>query len=314
MDDGGGARRDGARWRTARSTASRQEHGARDGAGRVVLGDVGAHVHTRRAMSRGAAAEIRVRPFHPTGIYGAGCLITEGARGEGGILKNAEGERFMERYAPTAKDLASRDVVSRSMTMEIMAGRGCGPDKDHIYLYLNHLPPEVLAERLPGISETAAIFAGVDVTKEPIPVLPTVHYNMGGIPTNHLGEVLNPTAANPDAVVPSSPASASVHGANPSAPTRCSTSSLRPRAPTASTRRPSRATRSSRSPGRGRRDRRQPRRAAHRRGQADGGGARELHKCMSHARLPRAVEPGGGLREGDGGASPSRTSASPTAP
>merc|ERR1719502_844828 len=157
--------------------------------------------------------------FHPTGIYGAGCLITEGARGEGGILRNAEGERFMERYAPTAKDLASRDVVSRSMTMEIMAGRGVGPEKDHIYLYLNHLPPEVLAERLPGISETAAIFAGVDVTKEPIPVIPTVHYNMGGIPTNHLGEVLSPTASDPDKVVPGllaagEAACASVHGAN----------------------------------------------------------------------------------------------------
>lgn len=157
--------------------------------------------------------------FHPTGIYGAGCLITEGARGEGGILRNAEGERFMERYAPTAKDLASRDVVSRSMTMEINEGRGVGPDKDHIYLYLNHIPPDVLAERLPGISETAAIFAGVDVTKEPIPVLPTVHYNMGGIPTNHLGEVLRPTASDPDAIVPGllaagEAACASVHGAN----------------------------------------------------------------------------------------------------
>jgi len=157
--------------------------------------------------------------FHPTGIYGAGCLITEGARGEGGILRNAEGERFMERYAPTAKDLASRDVVSRSMTMEINEGRGCGPKQDHIYLYLNHLPPEVLAERLPGISETAAIFAGVDVTREPIPVLPTVHYNMGGIPTNHLGEVLRPSASDPDAIVPGllaagEAACASVHGAN----------------------------------------------------------------------------------------------------
>lgn len=157
--------------------------------------------------------------FHPTGIYGAGCLITEGARGEGGILRNSEGERFMERYAPTAKDLASRDVVSRSMTVEIMEGRGVGPNKDHIYLYLNHLPPEILAERLPGISETAAIFAGVDVTKDPIPVLPTVHYNMGGIPTNYFGEVLNPTAAEPDKVVPGlfaagEAACASVHGAN----------------------------------------------------------------------------------------------------
>lgn len=118
--------------------------------------------------------------FHPTGIYGAGCLITEGCRGEGGILRNSEGERFMERYAPSAKDLASRDVVSRAMTMEIREGRGVGPKKDHIYLHLDHLPAELLAERLPGISETAAIFAGVDVTKEPIPVLPTVHYNMGG--------------------------------------------------------------------------------------------------------------------------------------
>merc|ERR1719300_1538552 len=126
--------------------------------------------------------------FHPTGIYGAGCLITEGSRGEGGILRNREGERFMERYAPTAKDLASRDVVSRSMTIEIREGRGVGPEKDHIYLHLDHLPPELLNERLPGISETAGIFAGVDVTKEPIPVLPTVHYNMGGIPTLYDGQ------------------------------------------------------------------------------------------------------------------------------
>ncbi len=128
--------------------------------------------------------------FHPTGIYGAGCLITEGARGEGGYLVNSEGERFMERYAPSAKDLASRDVVSRAMTMEIRSGRGVGPQKDHIFLHLNHLPPEVLHERLPGISETAKIFAGVDVTKQPIPILPTVHYNMGGIPTNYHTEVL----------------------------------------------------------------------------------------------------------------------------
>jgi succinate dehydrogenase (ubiquinone) flavoprotein subunit len=157
--------------------------------------------------------------FHPTGIYGAGCLITEGCRGEGGILRNGTGERFMERYAPTAKDLASRDIVSRAMTMEIREGRGVGSEKDHIYLHLDHLPAKLLEERLPGISETAQIFAGVDVTKEPIPVLPTVHYNMGGIPTNHLGEVLDPTATEPDRIVKGlyaagEAACASVHGAN----------------------------------------------------------------------------------------------------
>ena len=157
--------------------------------------------------------------FHPTGIYGAGCLITEGSRGEGGYLTNSEGERFMERYAPSAKDLASRDVVSRSMTIEISAGRGVGKDKDHIYLHLEHLAPEVLAERLPGISETAKIFSGVDVTKEPIPVLPTVHYNMGGIPTNFHGEVLTKIDGDPDCVVDGlmaigEAACVSVHGAN----------------------------------------------------------------------------------------------------
>ena len=157
--------------------------------------------------------------FHPTGIYGAGCLITEGSRGEGGYLSNAEGERFMERYAPSAKDLASRDVVSRAMTVEIREGRGVGVNKDHINLHLDHLDPAVLAERLPGISESARIFAGVDLTKEPIPVLPTCHYNMGGIPTNFHGEVVTKKGKNPDAVVPGlmavgEAACVSVHGGN----------------------------------------------------------------------------------------------------
>lgn len=157
--------------------------------------------------------------FHPTGIYGAGCLITEGVRGEGGILRNSQGERFMERYAPNAKDLASRDVVSRSMTMEIREGRGVGAHKDHIYLHLEHLGAEVINERLPGIAETAKIFAGVDVTKQPIPVLPTVHYNMGGVPANYHGEVVTLKNGNPDSVVPGlmavgEAACVSVHGAN----------------------------------------------------------------------------------------------------
>jgi len=197
---------------------------ATGGYGRAYFSCTSAHTCTGDGSGMSLRAGIPLQDpefvqFHPTGIYGAGCLITEGCRGEGGILRNSEGERFMERYAPSAKDLASRDVVSRSMTMEIREGRGVGKKKDHIFLHLDHLPAELLAERLPGISETAAIFAGVDVTKEPIPVLPTVHYNMGGIPTNHYGEVLAPTKENPDAVVPGlfaagEAACASVHGAN----------------------------------------------------------------------------------------------------
>jgi succinate dehydrogenase (ubiquinone) flavoprotein subunit len=197
---------------------------ATGGYGRAYFSATSAHTCTGDGNAMALRAGIPLEDpefvqFHPTGIYGAGCLITEGCRGEGGILRNGLGERFMERYAPNAKDLASRDVVSRSMTMEIREGRGCGPNKEYIHLHLDHLPPEVLHERLPGISETASIFAGVDVTKEPIPVLPTVHYNMGGVPTNYLGEVIRPTATNPDKVVPGlfaagEAACASVHGAN----------------------------------------------------------------------------------------------------
>lgn len=197
---------------------------ATGGHGRTFYTCTGAHTCTGDGNGMALRAGLPLQDmefiqFHPTGIYGAGCLISEGVRGEGGYLTNSKGERFMEKYAPNAKDLASRDVVSRAITIEVNEGRGCGPKKDYAELHLEHLPPEIIHERLPGISETARIFAGIDTTKEPIPVVPTVHYNMGGIPTNYWAEVVNPTSKDPERVVPGlmaigEGACVSVHGAN----------------------------------------------------------------------------------------------------
>lgn len=198
---------------------------ATGGYGRAYFSCTSAHTSTGDGNAMVARAglpnqDMEFVQFHPSGIYGAGVLITEGARGEGGFLVNAHGERFMERYAPTAKDLASRDVVSRAMNLEIREGRGCGPDKDHVYLQLSHLPRELILERLPGIVETASIFAGIDITRDPIPVLPTVHYCMGGIPTNYKGQVLTVSPATgeertvPGLYAAGEAACVSVHGAN----------------------------------------------------------------------------------------------------